>query len=184
MHLHTQRATADYIIGWGGHFVVTVECNQPTLLDQLKSLPWNRIGPSTTNRFRPWSAHTRTIKAVEGPAHMVGLDHVGQVIQIRRNRTIKGKRTVEIVRFIGDLDMLASRPQLIADWAHGSLFHRNRLHYVRDVTFAEDASQIRTGAGLRVMATLRNAEQTNIAAALRQMALSTRTSHENYFSPA
>jgi hypothetical protein len=32
----------------------------------------------------------------------------------------------------------------------------NRLHWVRDVTFDEDKSQIRKGSGPRVMATLRN----------------------------
>jgi len=32
----------------------------------------------------------------------------------------------------------------------------NRLHWVRDVTFAEDASQVRTGHAPRVMATCRN----------------------------
>jgi hypothetical protein len=51
----------------------------------------------------------------------------------------------------------------------------NGLHWVRDVTYAEDLSQIRAGAGPQVMATLRNlaiclhrlAGATNIAAALR-----------------
>ena len=51
----------------------------------------------------------------------------------------------------------------------------NRLHYVRDVTMREDASQARSGAAPQVMAALRNAapgllRQTgaaNIAAALR-----------------
>ena len=32
----------------------------------------------------------------------------------------------------------------------------NRVHWVRDVDFAEDLSQIRTGSGPRMMATLRN----------------------------
>ncbi len=32
----------------------------------------------------------------------------------------------------------------------------NRLHWVRDVTFDEDRSQVRRGAGPQVMATLRN----------------------------
>jgi len=32
----------------------------------------------------------------------------------------------------------------------------NRLHWVRDVTFDEDRSQVRTGAGPHVMASLRN----------------------------
>jgi hypothetical protein len=54
----------------------------------------------------------------------------------------------------------------------------NGLHYVRDVTFAEDASQARTGTGPQVMACLRNlvigalsrAGPVNLAAALRHHA--------------
>ena len=54
----------------------------------------------------------------------------------------------------------------------------NRLHWVRDVTFDEDRSQVRTGAGPQVMASLRNlaitllrlAGCTNIAAGLRRCA--------------
>lgn len=51
----------------------------------------------------------------------------------------------------------------------------NGLHYVRNVTFAEDAFRVRTGAGPRIMASLRNltiavlrrAGHTNIAEGLR-----------------
>jgi hypothetical protein len=32
----------------------------------------------------------------------------------------------------------------------------NRLHYVRDVTFHEDASRLRTGSAPRALATFRN----------------------------
>ena len=54
----------------------------------------------------------------------------------------------------------------------------NKLHWVRDVTMGEDASQIATGAGPRIMASIRNlaisllrlAEHTNIAKALRHNA--------------
>ena len=54
----------------------------------------------------------------------------------------------------------------------------NRLHWVRDVTFDEDRSQVRTGAGPQVMASLQNlaitllrlAGCTNIAAGLRRCA--------------
>ena len=52
----------------------------------------------------------------------------------------------------------------------------NRVHWVRDVTFDEDRSQIRTEAAPQVMAGLRNlvialvrrAVHTNVAAALRR----------------
>jgi predicted transposase YbfD/YdcC len=54
----------------------------------------------------------------------------------------------------------------------------NRLHWIRDVVFAEDHSQIRTGAGPAVMATVRNlvislhrlTGASNIAAACRHIA--------------
>ena len=54
----------------------------------------------------------------------------------------------------------------------------NALHWVRDVTFAEDLSQVRTGHAPQVMASLRNlvislhrlAGATNIAKALRHHA--------------
>ncbi|KHE74086.1 hypothetical protein AS25_09040 [Kocuria marina] len=44
-------------------------------------------------------------------------------------------------------------------WASGCAGRRgteNRLHHVRDATYAEDHSQTRTGTGPRVMASLRN----------------------------
>ncbi len=54
----------------------------------------------------------------------------------------------------------------------------NALHWVRDVTFAEDLSRVRAGAGPQVMASLRNLVislhrldgATNIAVALRHHA--------------
>jgi len=54
----------------------------------------------------------------------------------------------------------------------------NRSHWVRDVTFDEDRSQVRTGAGPHVMASLRNiaitllrlAGCTNVAEGLRRCA--------------
>ena len=57
----------------------------------------------------------------------------------------------------------------------------NSLHWVRDVTFDEDRSTVRTGTGPQVMASLRNtavnlhrlAGATNIAHACRTAALTT-----------
>ena len=41
--LHCQRATAEYIVGRGGHYVFTVKNNQRALRNLLKALPWNEI---------------------------------------------------------------------------------------------------------------------------------------------
>lgn len=46
--------------------------------------------------------------------------------------------------------------QALLELVRGHWTIENRLHWVRDVTFDEDRSQIRKGNGPRVMATLRN----------------------------
>jgi predicted transposase YbfD/YdcC len=68
-------------------------------------------------------------------------------------------------------------PAELADALRAHWGIENRLHWIRDVTFAEDLSQIRTGHGPAVMAALRNlaislhrrAGATNIAAATRHI---------------
>jgi len=57
---------------------------------------------------------------------------------------------------------LTSLPPARADAARLLALHRghwgieNRVHWIRDVTFDEDRSQVRTAAGPHVMASLRN----------------------------
>jgi hypothetical protein len=46
-------------------------------------------------------------------------------------------------------------PAQLAGWVRGH-WGIEALHHIRDVTYAEDASQIRTGNSPQVMATLRN----------------------------
>jgi predicted transposase YbfD/YdcC len=173
--MHTQKATADYITGRSGHFVLTVKKNQPSLYTSLNALPWKQIGVlASSTDTRRGRRITRTISACEVPA---GFDfpHIGQVVKIRRTVTTKKKKTVEIAYLITDLTMVKAQPQTIAAWIQGHWGIENRLHYVRDVTFAEDACRIRTGSGPRIMATLRNltiavlraAGHTNIAEGLR-----------------
>jgi predicted transposase YbfD/YdcC len=41
--LHTQRGHADYLHGRGGHYLLIVKANQPTLHAQLVGLPWRQI---------------------------------------------------------------------------------------------------------------------------------------------
>lgn len=40
--LHCQRATAEHIVGRGGHYVFTVKNNQRALRNLLKALPWKK----------------------------------------------------------------------------------------------------------------------------------------------
>jgi hypothetical protein len=56
---------------------------------------------------------------------------------------------------ITSLSFQQARPARLADLLRGH-WQIEALHHLRDVTFAEDASQVRTGAAPNVMATLRN----------------------------
>ena len=83
-----------------------------------------------------------------------------------------------VVYAITSLAFAQASPARLADLLRGHWAIENGLHYVRDVTFAEDGSQVRTGTGPQVMACLRNlaigvlsrAGPTSLAAALRQHA--------------
>ncbi|MFD0256993.1 transposase [Kitasatospora indigofera] len=76
---------------------------------------------------------------------------------------------------IADLSSPQASPQRLGQLARSRWTIENRLDVVRDTTFAEDASRIRTGHGPENMATLRNlaintlrtAGHRNIAAGLR-----------------
>jgi len=54
-----------------------------------------------------------------------------------------------------DLDAARADPARLAVLVRGQWKIENRAHWVRDVTFDEDRSQIRAGHGPQVMATLR-----------------------------
>jgi predicted transposase YbfD/YdcC len=75
---------------------------------------------------------------------------------------------------VTSLTAAQASPARLADWVQGH-WSIEALHHVRDTTFAEDASQVRTGTAPRAMASLRNLAigtlraqgHRNIAAALR-----------------
>jgi predicted transposase YbfD/YdcC len=70
--------------------------------------------------------------------------------------TKNGKKTIEVVYLITSADHQAAPPATLAAWVQGHWGIENRLHWIRDVTYDEDRSQVRTGNSPHVMATLRN----------------------------
>ncbi len=175
--MHTQSDTAQLIVDGGGDYVFTVKANQPKLYAACKALPWSQVPARRVTSKGHGRRVTRTIKVVTAPAWVEFAGAV-QVAQVRRTVTRKGKKTVEVVYLITSADTLAASPATLAAWVQGHWGIENKLHWVRDVTFDEDRSQVRTGAGPHVMATLRNtaisllrlAGWTNIAHALRHHA--------------
>jgi predicted transposase YbfD/YdcC len=88
----------------------------------------------------------------------IGFRYARQAVQvIRRTRRGSGRWRTETMYAVTDLDYDQISPADLADAVRAHWGIENRLHWVRDVTFAEDLSQVRTGTGgPAVMATLRN----------------------------
>jgi predicted transposase YbfD/YdcC len=178
--LHCQRGTAEHIVGRGGHYIFTVKDNQRKLRKQLKDLPWKQI-PVLDSSIEHGHGRTakRVLKATEIAAG-IAFPHAVQVLQLTRTVTQRktSNKHTEVVYAVTSLSVTDATPAQVAGWLRGHWAIENRLHWVRDVTFAEDHSQTRTGGGPQVMATLRNTAlsllrlegQANIAKALRHNA--------------
>jgi hypothetical protein len=124
-------------------------------------------------------------RAGEAGTHQAPWPHLAQVCRIRRRRV--GVGTGEVGDEVGYA--ITSLPPARADAgtllallrAHWGI--ENRLHYVRDVTFDEDRSAVRTDAAPQVcaarrnlvIALLRRAGATDVAAACRTFAGRPRT---------
>ena len=156
--LHAQTAHARDVAARGAHLLVAVKANQPTTLTQLKALPWAQLPPGDRTRE---SGHgrreTRTIKTVTvGTPGGLTFAHAQQAVRITRTRTVKGKVSRETAYLVISLPAHQAHPAQIQDWARREWHIENRIHWVRDVTFREDAHQARTGTGPAVAAVLRN----------------------------
>ncbi len=114
-------------------------------------------------------------------ADFIDFPHARQVMRIEREvDRLDGSalREPETVFAITSLAPEQASPARLLELARGHWTIENRLHWVRDVTFDEDRSQVRRGAAAHAMASLRNlaigllrlAGAVNIAAALRHMA--------------
>jgi predicted transposase YbfD/YdcC len=176
--LHCQRDHVAYLAERGADWILTVKANQPTLHHQLAALPWRAVPDATRDTDRGHGRREiRTLKILTVSTG-IGFPHAAQALQIRRrrHRLDQPKRfTTETVYAITNLRVHEAKPVQLAAWIRRHWHIENKIHWVRDVTYDEDRSQIRTGTGPQVMAALRNAAigalritgVTNIAAANR-----------------
>ena len=183
--LHTQREHVADLHARGAHWVLTVKGNQPRLRRQLARLPWRDVEEGHRSAETGHGRREIRVCKVVTIAAGIAFPHARQAVQvIRRTRPVSartgrtGRWRTETVYAITDLGPHEARPEELAAWIRGHWQIENGLHWVRDVTFAEDLSQVRAGNGPHVMATLRNlaislhrlAGATNIAKALRHHA--------------
>jgi len=177
--LHTQHGHGAYLRRRGAHYVAIVKKNHTKLYDRVRRLPWRDMPLEHYDRTR--AHHRIEIRRLKAAA----FDHLDypdaaqaiQIVRWRKDRST-GELTIERVYLITSLTPGQATGAQLASWIRGHWGIENLLHHVRDRTFREDDSKIRTGQLPRTMASLRNLAvsvhrqngETNIAAALRRTA--------------
>jgi predicted transposase YbfD/YdcC len=181
--LHTQRKGAEFVVSKDGHYIFGVKENQPRLFDAAleafeginfnqPELENSQRGHGRIDRHRVWTAPV--------PAS-AGFPHASRfVIVERESSTLDDVRSsIETRFYVTDLTTDEATVEHLFRLTKGH-WSIESLHWVRDVTYDEDRSQVRTGTLPRVLATLRNLaigiirhatyRSVNIAAATRQLA--------------
>jgi predicted transposase YbfD/YdcC len=188
---HTVRAHARFVVGeLHAHFIMIIKGNTPGLYARVDALDWDDVPVthvSVSTGHGRWEK--RTIRVLDAPAD-INFPHAGQVFLLERTtirtvyrRTKDSKKLTKTkvkhaVAVLGITSLTATQatPEHLATYVRAHWAIENRIHWVRDVTFREDASRVRTDSRPRTMATLRNlaiglirqAGHTRIAATIRK----------------
>ena len=138
----TAKKTTKLIIEGGNDYVITVKGNQPQLLTQLKTIaetqkPCERSVDIEKNRGRT----TCRIVSVFSDLRSIDIHWVGvqSLIQVERIGIRSGKKYLQTNYYISSLISKATT------FANGIRQHwgiENRLHWVKDVVFREDAAPL------------------------------------------
>jgi hypothetical protein len=134
-----------------------VKKNQPGLYAQLKRLPWRQV-PAGARQHDPRGRPRRAPDPQSRHGRRrLAFPHAAQAIAItRRIRPLSGGRWRTVTVYaITSLTASQASPAQLAGWIRGH-WRIEALHHIRDVTYREDHSQVRTGNGPQVMATIRN----------------------------
>jgi predicted transposase YbfD/YdcC len=161
--LHTHLPFFLRIQALHGHTVLIVKGNQPTLKEHLITYfadPDATFEQAETIDLQKGRKEVRSIKVTSALNEYLKPDWPGvaQVAQLTRRVTTSktGQTTTEIVYLITTLSAAMATPERLLELVRGHWCIENRSHYVRDVTFQEDRSRLRTGNAPQVMACLRN----------------------------
>ncbi len=179
--LFAQKNLSRQIVEQQGDYLFTVKANQATLLDDIATLFADLAAPVDTFEQRGRHGNRREVRRIWASAELNDYSqwpYLAQVCRIERWRESKGQVQVEIAYAITSLSRQKAGASKLLALSRGHWGIENSLHWVRDVTFDEDRSQVRKGSGPQVMACLRNTTigllrlngVTNIAAARRRNA--------------
>lgn len=168
---HTVRAHARLVAGeLHAHYVMTAKQNTPKVYTVLDAQPWQTTPiahESIETKHGRWEK--RTIRVLPAPADL-DFPHAAQVFLIERttvrtvyrrdknSKKVKKTKVRHCVAALGMTSLTAAQAtgEHLAGYVRGQWSIENKIHWVRDVTFREDYSRVRTDSRPRIMATLRN----------------------------
>ncbi|HET9110315.1 MAG TPA: ISAs1 family transposase, partial [Ktedonobacterales bacterium] len=163
--LHTQTAFVATIRAQGGDVLLTVKDNQPTLASDLALLfadPRTHVTHAHTVDAHRGRRETRALTvSTDLTAYLAAHSPWPAIAQVGRltrrvTTTATGQTRTETVYLITTLSPAQASPQRLLALLRGHWHIENRLHYVRDVTFGEDRSRLRSGDAPQIFAALRN----------------------------
>lgn len=168
--MFTQRELCEQIVGFGGDYVLPVKANQKLMQQAIANL----FVPAAVSAGHQVIPLPETYCQSVNPGHgriecryltlssqlndYLDFPHVQQVFRLQRvvQRQKTGQLTYQVVFGITSLSPDACSPQRLMHLIRQHWHIENRLHYVRDVTFHEDACRIRHTKRQRLLATLNN----------------------------
>jgi len=184
--LNTQRKTAETITQEGGDYVMIAKGNQPSLLDDVKTVfhgPFSHLlhkSSAQTLDMGHGRIEERCLTASDELSDYSDWPGLEQVFQLTRKTIIIKTEEVreETVYGVTSLTPQQADPERLLELVRCHWHIENKSHWVRDVTFSEDKSQVRCGNIPQVMAAIRNTAiglmrwlgYTNIASACRYFA--------------
>lgn len=130
------------------------------IADRLRSAPLTNISTMSTEDRGHGRIERRTLTVMslseEDNLDWPGARQIGSITRVRINLRTGEILSRETTCFVTSLSSEQASPQNLLAIVRGHWTIENRVHYVRDVTLAEDASPIRKGNSPQVMTTLRN----------------------------
>jgi predicted transposase YbfD/YdcC len=168
--IFTQRSLCEQIVESGGDYIFPVKDNHPKLRQTIADLFMPAVVSPGHSPVRLPETHAHTLNHGRGRTEYRYLTassqlndyldwpHLGQVFRLQRvvQHHKTGKLTYEVLFGVTSLSAAVCSPDRLLHLIRQHWHIENRLHYVRDVTFGEDACTIRHTKRQHLLASLNN----------------------------